>query len=198
MRVCPHCKSILVDSAKICANCGKVPYPMENSQFLESTPMRTRKDLECLKCGSRKDLSTFSHRYIIQKGSSSTYGSLDKSRNFSIPVCTQCYSKFHAWTNSHKSQRSRLSYFNHGSFIILFLIIGTLVSYFYNIILGILIFSLIVLNIGYAIYKSRVRQDIDSPFRYVRFSGKKVLVRPRGTGNWIIYDKWLKSVNQEE
>lgn len=184
MKKCPQCQHLALDFAKVCVICGNIFKPIY---------------LECLKCGSRNDLTLFNHSkgVITQVGGTKHSRTSVSTKSAKIPLCHRCYYELQDWQRNHTSDRK--SYYNECIFVLFFLLIGSIVFFFFNNVVGVLIFSGMVLYFVYLGYRKYIiRHRAESPFRYVKFRGKKVFVNPRGAGSWLSYEHWLNSFDQKD
>jgi hypothetical protein len=148
--------------------------------------------LECLKCGSVSSLKLFLHSETV--ATSTRYSTTHRTKSIKIPVCANCFSEFSSWQKSHSTSRN--SYYNLIC-IIFWGIVGFGVSYAFFPSYSIFVILAWVGGILYIVYKRLSKSQNDSPFRYVKFRGKKTYVRSRGTGSWIKYDIWLKQLTPQ-
>ena len=145
--------------------------------------------LHCLKCGSHDSLRLFEHTEIITK----THKRYYSKRNLSIkvPLCRVCNSELEAWKGKHGVERTAysevISYFCCGSF-------AGVVLIQYIPLFSLIIFPLLGLGALHIFRKRRLKAQLDSPFRYVKFIGNEAFVNPKGKGNWIKYKNWLNRI----
>ncbi len=159
----------------------------------------------CLKCGR---LSSTYFQHIESEWSfyfiliilfwwfwASGYKITKKSVN--VPVCAECEREFKNWTKKHSTLT-----FSDGSIVFnvicgLVLGIGALLITRYTespipIVIASIVFSVILIGIVTKIIKIVARENPNSPFKYIKFRGKQIYVRPGGQGNWINREDWFR------
>ena len=135
-------------------------------------------------------LKPFTHFETV--ATSSKHSTSYRTRSIRIPVCRNCNSELVSWTNKHST--SRASYCNVFCMII-FGIIGLGITSVFFPWAASLIILVFVFSFVYVAFKMVIRNQINSPFRYVKFRGRQTFVRPKGTGSWSRYDLWLKRLS---
>lgn len=163
----------------------------------------------CLKCGKKISDTFFHHEEHTIKIKSYTLEK--KIKSIEVPVCSNCREEMKAWTKRHKISKSHfldvLSLYIFGIIVVIFGFIFVSYDVFQHVffsILGLIIGIIGILGIiggTYYIFRNRKhKNEITSPFRYIKFKGENTFIKPQGKGNWINYNEWLKeaTIDDEE
>jgi len=154
---------------------------------------------ECIKCGNpnAKNLYDFTKKSTDLKSKQIT----TTFRNIKVPVCDECKKEFENWEknpiiNISLSDKIVVPLIGIGltfGGIFLFLIFKN--PWF--ILMGVVGIGLLAFFILLLILSREDNTENDeprsSPYEYIKFDKNKVMVRPRGTGNWISYNYWIQN-----
>ncbi|MEJ2249996.1 MAG: hypothetical protein P8Y70_04435 [Candidatus Lokiarchaeota archaeon] len=165
-------------------------------------------NFNCIKCGTErtKEFFVFRETKSYMKYRATTV----ITKKIKIPVCRDCRIEFEKWVDKHGTSKSAvrdslcvpccaiiISFF---TFIIAFenFVMPYSVPLLSYILLG--VGSLAILALGGGAYntyrKVKSMQEVGCPHRYIKFEGGNTYVKPRGIGNWINYDLWLKNTTK--
>jgi hypothetical protein len=138
--------------------------------------------LECIRCGTRKNLTTES----IKKTS------LTGTKTFQVPACESCKEKFERYRKSMPDQRA----LGVALSLILFLLFSA--SVLFRALWFLTVPAMGILFIGHAIWFKNAWEDEDNPRRYMRYRNLKgPLVRPQDKGDWRPLAEWIESCARE-
>ena len=207
MIICPLCGTKLYAAVKFCPKCGtsleNINEPPAVSPVLEAAMLEYIKSqiklsndnaigIECLKCGSKRDIVTFYHS---EKISSTLFEGKRTTRittkGIKVPLCDSCNQELLAWKNKHGVERNAIQDSICGLIILIVATVLVAIYATWAVFIPILIMVFAFVYIGYR--RSKKNQP-NSPFCYIKFRWSKTYVRPRGVGPWIKYDAWLHSI----
>lgn len=212
MGFCGKCGAPIGDRDPFCGNCGtptkKPSAPSGSSQDIFNAVMSnllstlstprysdssSSEAVECLKCGAISGLTVFNHSERISssffEGKNTTKVT---TKSINIPLCYECNDELTEWKNNHSNEKNSMT--DNVCLNLCGLIILAVAAFVWMVVwvVGIMIFVFILEGI-YITYRRTIKNQPNSGFRYVKFRGSQTYVRPRGTGPWIRYQKWLNS-----
>ena len=204
MAQCSQFGSNFDEKTRFCVECGhplmadnQIESPSLNIEILTKTFNELNAldfmGLQCLKCGSYSALTLFKHQETIsvEHHRYTNY----KTKTINIPLCINCNSDLTSWIKNHSGTKSRSSYKDVICLNLCGLAFGIGLAFTFPIV-SVLIFIIMGLSYLYIIRKRSLKNQVNSPFRYIKFRGRNTYVRPRGIGEWIRYDAWLNSITQ--
>ncbi len=156
--------------------------------------------LKCLKCGTQSSLTLYEHSELETTGSS-RIGWTYYTSKIKIPICSKCKDELSRWKSKHTTKKSSTLGGVMGTYICIMIIvlivtIPSLITNFGLILIFIPLLIPILIFFIYRIFRYNIRQQDESPFRYIKIRGKLVYVRPKGQGSWVKYNDWINSLKK--
>jgi len=152
-------------------------------------------NFECIKCGKPNSKKLFDFTETETKNK--RHRIITTKRNTKVPVCEDCKKDLEAWSKKHKTTKQSLCDEILCILIGFGLSIGGFIAALtYNIlfiIAGIILLLITILYIWSSFSSRKSRNEINSPYQYIKFQNDKILVRPQGKGNWQPLNSWIQN-----
>lgn len=159
--------------------------------------------LQCMRCGSRKDVNEYLFSKIVDSKRISKYKTQYTWANIYIPICYKCQQDF----RKHSEYASTWSGCGFCSvcFILFLLFITSTVNTIAGKVIDtpwqIIMILLVILDIIFFVHLSyislKAHAMVENPNKYMKFKRKIPFVKPMDAKNWVPYSEWLKNAESK-